>query len=326
MASPFASSTSLPGLGTIHVALLPPTTPVLQTLSYQYPLKLIAPDPSTLRTDAGAHLVHTVFLLTYGGGLVAGDTIDLRIKLSHPSRLVLLTQGSTKIFKTPTRSLVSGQRLVVDFEPGAALCYLPDPVQPYADSVFEQTQVYNVPGPDSSLCVCDWVSEGRTARGEKWSFYKYTSKNEVWLVPEEGDRKLILRDNVLLDDSGNVAPIAGRIDNLGVFGTLILVGPLFKALGEYFVDEFKRLPRIGNRNWDDTKEVMTDSIEVARARRQKQETKDGLLWTAAHVRGLVLVKFGAREVEGVKQWLSTMIKAEGSIETNFGERALLCLK
>jgi len=256
--------------------------------------------------------------------------------------------------------------LVVDLGPGSALCYLPDPVQPFEGSCFVQEQVYNlVQAPSgnengvtgrgaASLCALDWVSQGRAARGENWRIWKYGSRNEVYSTPavtEQTSKKkrLLLRDNVVLEDpSSNTtktyseAPtgFASRLANLGVFGTLILHGPLFTNLSNYFTDEFKALPRIGAKKWhtnesesESDSEIQTSVIEAnkkateaKRARRQKQEIKDNLLWTASNVRGFVVVKFGAREVEGVKRWLYGMLEKDGSVRREFGERALLCLK
>jgi urease accessory protein len=266
-----------------------------------------------------------VYLLSYGGGLVAGDAINLTINLDLTVRLVLLTQGSTKIFISPTPEVITRQALDVHLREGSALCYLPDPVQPFAHSAFEQTQVYHLQALDSaSLCVCDWVCRGRAARGENWNFWRYTSKTEVWLSPNDGGKKrLLLRDNVLLEDSHANGTFASSMDNLGVFGTLVLYGPISVSLGKFFMQEFEAMPRIGERNWDNVKEEEPLS---ARKRREAQEKNDDLLWTAAQVRGFVLVKFGAREVEGVKKWLYAMLRAEGSVDKNFGERALLCLR
>ncbi|KAF2762756.1 urease accessory protein-like protein UreD [Pseudovirgaria hyperparasitica] len=328
--NPFSLSSSRPGNGNILVSLLPPSTPVLQTLSYQYPLKLIAPNPIT----ANDRLVYTVFILTYGGGLVAGDTILLDVTLAPLTRLTLLTQGSTKIYNTPDRKKLTQQYTVASIADGSALCYLPDPVQPFARSAFSQTQVYNLQSrTNSSICVCDWVCEGRPARNETWSFYSYTSKNEVWLTgsgeleaPQK--KRLLIRDNLIMDDNGSFSTgLRERVDGQGIFGTLIIHGSMFEQLGNHFMNEFEHLPRMGNRKWDDhVEQVVTDPIQAARLSRQGREKTDGLLWTSAKVRGSVLVKFGAKEVEGARRWLYAMFKAEGTVEREFGERALLCLR
>ena len=336
MSNPFLSAKSKPGHGTIHLALLPPTLPKLKTVSYQYPLKVVAPAPVYTEAD-DSRLVHTVYLLTYGGGLVAGDCIDLSVTIEATTRLVLLTQGSTKLFKAPSRGVVSKQRMNVQLEPHSALCYLPDPVQPFQRSCFEQRQIYNITLPNhdaastgtGSLCALDWVCNGRPANGENWSFHHYASRNEVHLQTPGGGRKLLLRDNILLDDCGSEATLAARMAGQATFGTLILYGPLFATLGHFFVDEFKQLPRIGGRKWDSGSESgdeAVDSLTIWRTARQRRDATDGLLWSAASVRGCVVVKFGARAVEDGKRWLRSMLSREGSVVRECGERALLCLK
>ena len=154
-------------------------------------------------------------------------------------------------------------------------------------------------------------------------------RNEVWSVNGEGGRSLVLRDNVVLDTemSGGREGLVGSMDGLGVFGTLILKGPLFEGLGQFFLNEFKLLPRIGARNWGEaaTTPILSEE-EIKRVARHKLEKIDGVLWTAANVRGLVLVKFGAREVEGARKWLGYIVKQENSIQTNFGEGALIALR
>lgn len=332
--SPFALSSSKAGHGTIETSLLPPGIPTLSTLAYTYPLKLIAPSPTTLPHNGQTVLL--IFLLTYGGGLVAGDAIDLSITLATGIRLALVTQGSTKIFKSPNRSIVSRQTLDVRLESEAGLCYLPDPTQPFSESCYEQRQIFTV-DEGASLCVLDWISEGRSARGEKWDFWRWSGKNEIW-VPHPGEgidngprgkKRLLLRDNVILDDEqiGRDKGLLGRMDGLGISGTLILHGPLFKGLGDYFMDEFKKLPRLGGRNWASNTDVpKLSTAEKKRAERHKDEKDDGLLWTAASIRGLVLVKFGAREVEGARRWLGNMLREEETVQREFGDGALLCLR
>lgn len=335
-ASPFADSTAKPGHGSIVLDLLPPNTPVLSNVSYQYPLKLVAPDPlpppdHPSGSSLVPSLVHTVFLLTYGGGIVAGDSIDLNVRLEGRTRLVLLTQGSTKIFKTPDPGLVSRQHMTATLVANSALVYLPDPVQPFAQSAFSQAQIYCLVNGEGSLCVCDWVTGGRSARGESWDIYEYKSRNEVWGTESTAEgatkKRLLLRDNLILDKSGQTGMLLSeRMDKHFVFGTLIIRGPAFSSLAQYFLDEFEALPRIGGRDWGDVVQPELTEEEQRRLERQNREKSDGLIWSAANVRGFVLVKFASKEVESARNWLRDMVKEDGSILRGFGERAVLCLK
>lgn len=317
--SPFAPSSSLPGAGDLVLCLLPPGRQTLQTLSYQYPLKLVTPEPH--HSSDGKH-VTTVFLLTYGGGLVAGDQVNLKIELQAATRLVLVTQGSTKIFKSAERTVVSKQILDVKLRAGAALCYLPDPTQPFAESVYEQKQSFHVePNGSSSLLVLDWVSEGRRARGESWSLWSWKGRNEVRESDERSKGRLLLRDAVMLhdDDLGGTG-LVDKANKMGIFGTLIVYGPIFKKLGEFLIQKFADQPRIGAKNW--TPQESTGQTDPSR----HDEQHEGVLWAASNVRGFVLVKFGAREVDGARRWLGGLLKQEGTVERVFGHQALICLR
>ncbi|KAL1892072.1 hypothetical protein Sste5346_007227 [Sporothrix stenoceras] len=391
--SPFPPSTATPGDGRIVASLMPNGEPGLGVVSYQYPLKLIAPTTGAgLGTlgPTGAEVVSDdkneanparrtsalVFLLSYGGGLVAGDQVNLKIEVEAGARLSLVTQGTTKVFKatgdgraapvaTPTR-----QNLTMDVAPGGGLCLLPDPVQPFAESVYEQVQIVRLDergaktsGTDTkvpSLCLLDWVTQGRAARGENWSFTSWKGRNEVWI--ETGDagngsgsvdktttdtasiphrNRLLVRDSVMLApgylDTGvaSLPPssdtaLRDSLQGLAVFGTLILRGPLVDAAGTFFLEEFAALPRLGGRDFRDTDTPSpskdTESLDAWRAERLKLEAAQGVLWSAAAVRGCVVVKFGARSVEGGRLWIGSMLQREGSVAAAFGDEALMCVR
>ena len=325
--SPFAASSASPGVGDIKLSLLPPEHQVLTSLTYQYPLKLIAPDPHY--ADEDKH-VTVVFMLTYGGGLVGGDKINLKVELEEHTRLVLVTQGSTKLFKSPSRAVVSRQTLDVKIGSGAALCYLPEPTQPFTGSVYEQRQTFYVePDGSSSLLMLDWVSEGRPARGESWTLWGWKGRNEVRAFDPKSRGRLLLRDVVMLtDDNLGGVGLVEKTDEMGVFGTLIIYGSQFKDLGQFFVQQFVKQPRIGGKNWsvdDEPKSHAARIDEAAVSLQQLTEQRDGLLWTVASVRGSVLVKFGAKEVDSARRWLGRMLRSEGSVERNFGHQSLMCL-
>jgi urease accessory protein len=311
--SPFDTDTLPAGHGDVYLALLSPDKQSLSNVKFQYPLKLIAPDPHV--TGDEKH-VTVIFLLTYGGGLVGGDKIQLKVELEDHTRLVLLTQGSTKIFKSPARGVISGQILDVKIGAGAALCYLPDPTQPFAESVYEQKQTFYVDqSGSSSLLMLDWVTEGRKARGESWTLWGWKGRNEVRAFDQSGKGRLLLRDAVTLTDLAvSGTGLAEKTDKLGIFGTLIVYGPVFQHLGQYIMDHFKSQPRLGAKDF--SRDAKPDA----------QQQADGLLWTAAQVRGFVLVKFGARELDGARRWLGDVLKHEGTVERHFGHQALLCLR
>ncbi|KAJ5638769.1 hypothetical protein N7528_001159 [Penicillium herquei] len=385
--SPFESSIAKPGQGNVVLSLLPPNNPTLTTLTYKYPLKLVprapgfvpTPDPATLSDKCPSRPVH-LYLLTYGGGLLPGDHIEVSIKLDPRTRMVVTTpQGSTKIFKTDPNtessfnvikghrkkmpanehlSDMSQQSLDVKIGRQAALCYLPDPSVPYKNSRYAQVQTFTVDAAAkgdqrSSLCVLDWVTQGRTSRGENWNFRFWKGRNEVWATDEKtGKSRLLLRDSVILDDESEALddsdedmeegvetglnshsgraetppPQAGLVPlNIiqertrphGVVGTLILSGPVFDSLGAYLMHQFTSQPRIGSRNWSSTSSTAPEP---------SLSTKGDVTWTAARVRaGFVLVKFGAKDFETAKDWLGGLLREEGSIVREFGEEALFCL-
>lgn len=275
-----------------------------------------------------------MFLLSYGGGLVAGDGINLSINVQPNARLSLVTQGHTKIFKSASPDIITRQTLDVSLDDEAGLCLLPDPVQPFEDSVYAQTQIFKM-NATSSLCLLDWVTRGRTARGENWSLCHWTGRNEVWLrEPKVGRERLLVRDTVTLSRNDSAAlgrPLRETMHGMEVFGTLILRGKLMASLSDFFLSEFAALPRLGARDFRTAeareKEISTMSeFEEWRARRIGVEQKKGVTWSAAKVRGCVVVKFGAMSVEAGREWLGSMLAKESSICTMFGDQALMCLR
>ncbi|PLB51124.1 urease accessory protein UreD [Aspergillus steynii IBT 23096] len=353
--SPFESSIAKPGQGTVVLSLLPPSNPTLTTLTYKYPLKLLTRAPGYVPQSSAlscptSRPVH-LYLLTYGGGLLPGDHIDVSITLEPQTRLVVTTpQGSTKIFKTEPNASVKGQRGTpahqlsdksrqsVDVQVGreAALCYLPDPAVPYRGSRYEQIQKFTVDSTitkeskRSSLCILDWVTQGRSSLGENWDFHLWRGKNEVWAADENGKKKLLLRDSLILDDEVDELCLEDDNETLsrsdlirertrphGVVGTLILYGPVFERLATFFMDRFTSQPRIGARNWSSSSPGAVESTP-------NYDSK--VTFTAARVRaGFVLVKFGASDFETAKDWLGNILREEGTVFNEFGEEALFCL-
>lgn len=353
MATPFIAPISKPGQGDVVVTLLPPALPTFTNLTYRYPLKLLTKVSRYIAVSSALPCVSRpvhLYIISYGGGLLAGDEIAVSITLNPQTRMVVTTpHGSNKIYRTdpnqktrprlavPDQVLMDMSRQTLDVHIGnqAAFCSLPDPNVPFKDSRYEQIQTFTVDAAATgsnrgSLCMLDWVAEGRSAMGENWDLHLWRGKNEVWSVDEAtGSRKLLLRDSIILDaeleedgrpgaqePSRRTKLIRDRAGTSTILGTLILYGPVFERLMAFLLDRFKSQPRLGARDWSTTS---TDSTP-------RPSLHDDIIWTAAHVRGsFVLMKFGAQDADGAKRWLGGLLREEGSIAMEFGEDALLCL-
>lgn len=261
-------------------------------------------------------------MLSYGGGLVPGDVAVISAHVHSSSRLGVLTQGSTKIYKSPSISNISRQSLTSIVEDDAAMLIMPDPIQPFKDSVYDQYQAFYL-RQTASLLMLDWVSEGRRTMGETWTLSSFKSKNEVWRLPDTRSQdvaadclnsRLLIRDNVRLNGSGTEygGTLESRMTDMGIFGTLIIGGPLFQDLCQFWGDEFANQLRIGEKNWSSGAE--------------SKRTQSGVLWSVASTRGFTIVKFGAKEVDEARRWLREMLEREGSIVKHFGHKYLLCLQ
>ncbi|KAJ5121607.1 Urease accessory protein UreD [Penicillium bovifimosum] len=394
--SPFQSSIAKQGQGKVVLSLLPPNNPTFTTLTYKYPLKLVprngnfipTADPSDPSDTSPPRPVH-LYLLTYGGGLLPGDHISVSITLEARTRMVVTTpQGSTKIFKTdPTNpdltspTVIKGHRdrmptnlhqpdmsqqtLDVHIGPQAALCYLPDPSVPYRNSRYAQHQSFTIDasakGPHrASLCVLDWVTQGRTSRGENWDFRFWRGRNEVWARDATGRSRLLLRDSVVLDDeserdldSDDDSDSYEELDNAarnlhnGLVNradrpsqTKAGLTPLnliaercapHGVVGTLILSGpvFEALGAFLLQKFQSQPRIGSRNWSdqaPSSAPEPSVSCRGDVTWTAARVRaGFVLVKFGAKDFETAKDWLGGLIREEGSVVREFGEEALFCL-
>ena len=153
------------------------------TVLAAYPLKLLLPTSPSPGGEAA-----WCYQLTYGGGLVSGDAVGLRVRVDAGARLVLTTQGSTKVYTRREwaraahfRGGEALQGLVAAVGAGGFLAVLPSaPVQCFAGAALRQYQLFDLAGPEADLVSVDWVAAGREAgRREAWAFERFFSKTAV---------------------------------------------------------------------------------------------------------------------------------------------------
>lgn len=190
-----------PGHGAI-VASVSRGRTVLATAHANSPLRLVRPTfPGT--TSAA------VCLVTFGGGLVDGDAIDVELEVDRGATLVVFTQSSTKVFRGASR-----QALRAKVE--GTLVLLPDPVSAFAGARYAQT-IDVALGADGACVLLDGFTAGRPAFGDRWAMDALELRTSVTHAG-----RAVLTDALRFDGGdGAIAERAGRFE---AFATLIAVG------------------------------------------------------------------------------------------------------
>jgi urease accessory protein len=172
-----------------------------------------------------------VYAATLGGGLVGGDTIQLRVEVGTGARAVLTTQASTKVYRSlrPCTQHVSGT-----IGMNALFAVVPDPIVCFAEADFTQTQRYDLHA-GASLVVVDWVTSGRHACGERWAFSRYESRFDI-----RRDARRIFFDAVVLDRG--IDSVADRMRRFDVLLTAVITGPLVAHAAVDIVNRMSRAP------------------------------------------------------------------------------------
>ena len=205
-----------PGSGLIELSHVAGRTTVTR-MRATAPLKLLAP-----RHHARCA---SVFTSTFGGGLVAGDHVDLHFRARAGTTCWLGTQASTKVYKSRA-GVGASQSLHAVVEPGATLFSFPDPVTCFAGARYEQRQRFDVE-PGGGLVALDWYTSGRKAHGERWAFDRYAARTDVFVA---GDH--VLADAVLLDSAQGPHDSKFHTGGFDCFATLAIVGQPVACLAE----------------------------------------------------------------------------------------------
>lgn len=198
----------VPGQGHLATALIDRDLVSLTHLRAVAPLALIRSSPLG-RTPC-------VYVSNLGGGLVGGDTIALEAHVGAGASLALLTQASTKVYRSEKQAT---QLLHATVEDDALFVLVPDVVTPFAGADGRQLQTIAL-GERASMVAIDWVSAGRSANGERWQFRRWESRLHLTRggVP-------ILRDALLLDAADG--PLGERMGRFDAVALACLVGPRF---------------------------------------------------------------------------------------------------
>ncbi|CCG85168.1 Uncharacterized urease accessory protein ureD-like [Taphrina deformans PYCC 5710] len=259
----------------------------LSDLAFTYPLKLVAPKASPKS--------QSVFLLSYGGGLVGGDAIALSVVLEPNTTIALMTQGSTKIFKKRPGLPATQQTMEVELQAGATCLLIPDPVQPFAGSAYTQRQSFTLHD-ESNLILLDWVVSGRPANGEIWDFLEFTSTNSIYAhdanQPSHATgRRLISRDAQIMC----FPETKKQMSKYNCMATMLFVGPATAGASRTLLTRFKHEERIRGHSGS----------------RIHQSDPGMVQWTVTSHRTVTILKVVGESSEQVKEFLNATVDDVG---------------
>lgn len=166
-------------------------SPVLPTLSLDF-----TEDPSTARTilaaslqqpplkvvrafsrDDGSALAH---LHNVSGGLLGGDELALRVRVSSGAHVQLTTTGATRIYRPGDQRAGSVLTSEINIAENAILEYVPDALIPYAGARFRQYTTIRL-SDGAGFFWWEVFAPGREARGEVFEYESLEIATDVFV-------------------------------------------------------------------------------------------------------------------------------------------------
>lgn len=161
---------------------------VLAHLFQQTPLRVLFPHGDEPGTPIAA-------LACTSGGLVGGDSLDVRVRLEQDASAVVMTQAAERIYRSTGGTCRIHTTLAV--QEGGRLDYLPHETIVFQAARLDRTTVITL----SARCqvlACGMLVFGRTASGEALS-RGYI--RDAWEIRKNG--RLLWADALLMDGLGN---------------------------------------------------------------------------------------------------------------------------
>ncbi|WP_026073056.1 urease accessory protein UreD [Nodosilinea nodulosa] len=164
----------------------------------------------------GADLCHTVLVHT-AGGLVGGDSLEVRLTLAAQAQALVTTAAASKVYGSSAEALASHQ-ITITLAPGSCLEWMPQETIVFNGAHYRQQLRVNL-APGAIWAGWDITRFGRSARGETFEQGQWRSQLEVWQTdrPLWLDRQRLSGGSRPLGSPNGLAgqPVAGSFAILG---------------------------------------------------------------------------------------------------------------
>lgn len=235
----------------------------LTEISHKAPMRWL-PLRSSKVEKAGAAMVA---MSNYGAGLLPGDINEVHVRVQEGARLGVLTQGSNRIYKQPSQSILQQQQkdnsnklisskstLQASVHAKGLLVVAPDPTVPFATSAFHQQQHFRV-HPTASLIAVDWFSSGRYANGERWKATRLSTETKLSLMLDDDDNNTQGDDPLVWD--------ATTLDQRGVGRSISNNNPFGFDLGNHSFNAFASVLLYGEQSLPVVEKLKALQYELA---------------------------------------------------------------
>jgi urease accessory protein len=250
------------GAGSLELTRVGSATAVTRARANS-PLKLLAPRP---RGSSA-----WVFASTYGGGLVAGDSIKLDATFGNGTIGLLSTQASTKIYRSENGASCR-QTLNVRAAANSTCVIAPHPITCFARSRFIQRQRFDL-HPTANLVLIDWLTSGRHATGERWAFDLYDSRTDIFV-----GEKHVFRDALRLTPEDGPIAAYHRTGGFDCLGYAVVIGERLQGDADAILQAIDHSPAPNG-------------------------TEAATIFSASRITGGIMIRMAGRNSESVATWL-----------------------
>ena len=238
------------------------------------PLKILNP-----RNISHASML---YLSSYGGGMLQGDQVRLRLECGKNAALFLGSQANGRVFKHEqegdARQVIHGS-----VASGGFAVVLPQPVVLHTASRFVQFQEWQI-AQGASLVLADWIQSGRSDSGEQFAYQAWSSETRLMC----GD-KLVCVDRFRSDPAIDFPAAPPRFGGLNLMLNIYVIGPVRTYLANILetlvsISEISKLLELDQKSSPlyprtsvSLAKVDEDDLSVLRCLAQTREELDHLL-------------------------------------------------
>ncbi len=182
---------------------------VMEIKEQSWPLRVLRP----FNHGSDATLIH---LHNIGGGILAGDHLEVDIAVDHKAHLVVTTTSAQRIYRHLDGLPFARQKTTFRIGSGSRVEYLPDPNIPFNDSAFEQFSRWDL-ARGGAMLAWDTMAPGRCAYERDFGFRYFRNDAQIFY----NGRPLYI-ERYTLHSKKDINHII-RCDSFNHMGTLLFV-------------------------------------------------------------------------------------------------------